>query len=125
MPGGRPTKYTPELIEKALHYLDAYEDEYEDKIPSVAGLSLVLGVRRETLHVWAKEEGKEQFSNILESINAKQERILISKGLTGEFNSNITKLVLGKHGFSDKQEVSGDPEKPLIPILNVTIGNKS
>ena len=34
-----------------------------------------------------------------------QRLVLLNKGLTGEFNSNITKLVLGKHGFHDKREV--------------------
>ena len=97
----RPTKYKPELIEKAYLYLEKYE-EYGDTIPSVAGLAVLLEVRRETLHVWAKEEGKEEFSNILATLLAKQERVLMNKGLSGEFNSNITKLVLGKHGYHDK-----------------------
>ena len=35
----------------------------------------------------------------------KQEKDLINKGLTGDFNSTITKLILTKHGYSDKQDI--------------------
>lgn len=113
----RPTKYTPELLEKAKEYIDVYNSKYEHAIPSVAGLSIALGVRRETCHVWAKEDGKEEFSNILDTINANQEQILISSGLIGAFNPQITKLVLGKHGYSDKssQELTGANGEALIP----------
>ncbi len=89
---GRPTKYTKELIEKAKDYVDNYM-EHEDMIPSIASLSLVLGVDRSTLYAWEKEY--KEFSYILADIKAKQEKILINKGLSGDFNSNITKLVLG------------------------------
>jgi len=99
---GRPTKYTDELIEKAKSYITDYV-KYEDVIPSIASLSLVLGVTRTTLYEWEKEH--KDFSYILADIKAEQEKVLISKGLSGEFNSNITKLVLGKHGYHDKQDV--------------------
>ena len=39
MPGGRPTKYTPELIEKAWDYYENYE-HYGDMIPSVVGMAV-------------------------------------------------------------------------------------
>ena len=102
MSGGRPTKYNDELFNKAKAYLTDYV-MYEDMIPSIASLSLVLGVSRTTLYEWEKEH--EEFSYILEDIKAKQEKVLISKGLSGDFNSAITKLVLGKHGYHDKQDV--------------------
>jgi hypothetical protein len=38
------------------------------------------------------------------STSAKQERQLISGGLTNEFNSAITKMMLTKHGYTDKTE---------------------
>ena len=76
-------------------------------IPSIAGLSEYVSVARETLQVWKKEKGtplKIEFSNILESMLAKQERLLLAAGLQGAWNSNIVKLILGKHGYSDKLE---------------------
>ena len=111
---GRPTDYNDSILEKANDYLENYES-YEDVIPSVAGLASVLGIARSTVYDWAKQEEKKEFSDILQEILSKQERVLINKGLTGDFNSNITKLALGKHGYSDKQETDltsgGNPVK--------------
>lgn len=113
---GRPTKYTPKLIKQARNYLKNYK-KFKDKIPSVVGLALVVGVRRETLHVWSGEDGKEEIAEIMADIQATQERVLINSGLDGTFNSNITKLVLGKHGYHDKQDTH-------IKEFNVSIGGK-
>ena len=113
-PGGRPSVYSVETLKITKDYLETYEQQ-GDKIPSVAGLAVVLGVRRETLHVWAKEEGKEEFSNILACLLAKQENILINRGLDGDFNPAITKLILGKHGYHERREteISGKDGKPI------------
>lgn len=101
---GRPTKYSKAILAKANDYLANYKTVYGDEIPSVVGLSLVLDIRRNTLYDWASQGDKEEFSNILEKINEKQHQVLISNGLNGSFNAQITKLVLGKHGYHDKQE---------------------
>jgi len=102
--GGRPTEYTPEMLVKAQDYVLNYE-KYGDAIPSQSGLAIHLDLHRETLRVWGKDKEKHEFIGILERIQAKQEVVLINKGLTGDFNSNICKLALGKHGYSDKQEL--------------------
>ena len=107
MTAGRPSKYTEELLKKAEDYLLNYHSKHGDIIPSISGLSLVLNVSRETVHAWGRDGKKPEFSDILEKINAKQEKELINGGLSGEMNANITKLVLGKHGYSDKQETKG------------------
>jgi len=51
----------------------------------------------------------QEFSDILKELDADQEIKLLNSGLTGDFNSTITKLILTKHGYSDKtqQELSG------------------
>lgn len=104
MPAGRPTKYSQEMVEKAQAYLDgAYADD-GSVIPSAAGLSLYLGISRETAHTWAKDPEKAEYSDIFQNIQAKQEQMLLSNGLTGDFSAAIAKLALGKHGYSDKQE---------------------
>ena len=115
MPAGRPTLYSPEVVAKATHYLEHFnEDPYNDEIPSVCGLSLAIKVSRSTVYTWDTEE-KQEFSDILENINARQHQELINKGLNGTFNSNICKLALGKHGYSDKNEIAGKDGAPLIP----------
>lgn len=121
---GRPTKYTPELLKKAKKYLNDYE-HHKAKFPSHIGLALYLNIGTSTLYEWAEQKNKKPFTDILEEITQKQHQMLIGGGISGEFNSNITKLVLGKHGYHDKQELSTDPKNPLVPILNVSISNKS
>jgi len=103
MTTGRPTLYTPKLVEAAWDYVNDGWITAGDKVPTVAGLACEIGVARETCHAWAKDESKE-FSNILKAIAKKQERELVNNGLTGDFVAPITKMMLTKHGYSDKVE---------------------
>jgi hypothetical protein len=104
---GRPTLYSQEIIDKSLDYLENFAN-YGDLIPQIAGLALHLGVRRDTLYEWAKEDGKEEFSDIFEAVKGKQEKTLINGSLGGELNPAISKMLLTKHGYSDKQEINTD-----------------
>lgn len=100
---GRPTDCTPELIQKAKDYIDGgYEDE-GDLIPSIAGMACSIGMHRDTLHTWAKEKDH-PFSDIYKDVMQKQERKLVNGGLGGDFTPAITKMILTKHGYSDKIE---------------------
>ena len=101
---GAPSSYIPEkTIFMAEKYLEEYKDNNE-LIPSIAGLALYLGVSRSTVHLWATQEDKKEFSDTLEKIKARQEVLLLSGGLGGTMNSTITKLALANHGYSDKIE---------------------
>lgn len=124
MPAGRPTDYTPELIEKARKYIGGQWEIEGDAIPSIAGLAVYLKKSRETLRAWSHEEGKEEFSAMLGEMLAKQENILLSRGLTNEHNPTITKLVLSKHGYSDKieQETKHDVTDPMKDLLGYVAG---
>lgn len=97
---GRPTKYNDEVVKKSYEYIDNYA-KYDDMIPSIEGLAEVLDLCRETLYDWSKQDDK-VFSDILKKLLSKQQKVLINNGLGGSFNAQITKLVLGKHGFHDK-----------------------
>ena len=97
-----PTKYSKEIVEKAQAYINDYE-MYGDMIPSIEGMAEHLGLHRDTLYDWASQESKE-FSDILGRCMQVQQKTLVNKGLNNTFNSAITKLVLGKHGFHDKME---------------------
>ncbi len=111
---GRPKEYNEDTVKKAQQYLDECVDTYtvtkegeegtlkKVNIPSIAGLALYLNIARETVYDW--RDKYPEFSDILGHILAEQERRLISNGLSGAYNSNITKLVLGKHGYHDKQD---------------------
>lgn len=104
---GRPTKLNDEMIEKANHYVDHFE-EYGDPVPSVEGLAMELRVHRSTLYDWASKKDH-PFSDILERCNQQQTRTLFRGSLVGDMNANITKLMLGKQGYSEKsiQELTG------------------
>lgn len=104
MPAGRPTKYNELTMEVAENYLQHHTD-FGDLVPSNEGLSAVLCINSDTLYDWAKDPEKPAFSEMLRRIKDTQRRLLIAKGLSGEFNSAITKLILTKHGYSDKTEV--------------------
>ena len=95
----RPSKYNPEIQAKADDYAQNFM-AYGDPVPTVAGLSDALDIARSTLYLW--QEQHPEFSDTLERIDRRQQKFLIAGGLTNEFNSAITKLMLHNHGYSDK-----------------------
>ena len=128
MPGGRPTKYSEEVLEQAREYIASCVDKItkyqsgEDKngnpiysfkcevnLPKAEGLARYLGVSRKTLYNWADKN--EEFLHILEAINQEQVERLINKGLSGDYNSNIARLVLAKHGYKQEMDLTSDGEK--------------
>ncbi|MEY0929267.1 DNA-packaging protein [Providencia rettgeri] len=120
---GRPSKFAESLV-KAKEYLMGGYEAVGDVVPSVAGLSCYLGVSRKTVYEWVKEST--DLSDTLEGILAMQENKLINKGLNGDFNPTITKLMLANHGYSEKQEVdhkSSDSSMSPTKIVLVAGGN--
>lgn len=119
---GRPSSYKPDMAEKARRYIANHED-FDDPVPTVAGLACVLGVVRDTCYAWAKDADKPEFSDILGELAQKQERVLIARGLVGDFNAPITKMMLTKHGYSDKLEsdhTSSDGSMTPKPAVDLT-----
>lgn len=104
-PGGRPTEYSEEKLDLARAYLDGGWELEGDVVPQIAGLALAMGVHRDTLYEWASHDDKPEFSDIFMRVKHMQERRLVSGGLSGDFNPAITKMLLTKHGYSDKQEI--------------------
>lgn len=113
MSAGRPTDYSDDVLTEARAYLTGFKELHDHAIPSAVGLAKVLGIARSTLYLWAEEH--EEFSDILSMLKSNQELELLNKGLTGDFNSTIAKLILTKHDYSDKaqQELSGPEGKPI------------
>jgi hypothetical protein len=113
MTAGRPTKYNKGVLQKAEAYINHYDD-HGDAVPTAAGLACVLRVGKRTLYSWAERHA--EFQHTLDKLNATQERVLTSHGLTGNFSSVITKLMLCNHGYSDKKEtqLAGGDGKSLF-----------
>ncbi len=115
-PIGRPGELTAEVMECAWAYVKGGFRDVPNQIPSVAGLAFVLGRRRETLYDWGRRN--QNFSDILDAISTTQEMMLLDGGLSGDFNSSVTKMILTKHGYSDKQETSvSSPDGSLKPTV--------
>lgn len=115
MPAGRPTTYSEILLEKAQDYLKVLPAD--EVIHTVAGLAVYLGISRDTVYEWAKEEDergkltKPEFSDIVVQILANQEKSLVNKGLEGKFNATISKLLLAKHGYKEESDVTSGGDK--------------
>lgn len=141
--GGRPTEYSEEILEKTREYIDSCEDEqiqlvkqsneqkgyemYENKLkvklPSIEGLSLFLKVSRQRIYDW--ENKFNEFRDIIEELRAKQAKVLLENGLSGDYNPTITKVILTKHGYREGiDQTTNDKDLPT-PILNVLPENNS
>lgn len=99
----RPTTYDQEIENKAWQYVESGWIELNHRTPSVVGLCQYINRSKSIIYDWAKDPEKE-LSDILEAIAEKQEAELLNNGLSGDFNSTITKLMLTKHGYHDKQD---------------------
>ena len=125
-PVGRPNTTAQEQTERnetAKKYVFGGWQDVGDVVPSIAGLACFMGVTRETIYAWRDKDSA--FSDILNSVMALQERGLINGGLAGGFNGPVTKMMLTKHGYSDKIEQdnkssdgSMTPKAPAYKIVN-------
>lgn len=133
----RPTTYDKKFITKAREYLDKCKDELDIvmsqevttakdisqevtlsetkttkvwlpniKLPSIEWLAKYIGVSRSNIYKWKDEHS--DFSDILEEILEEQAERLINMWLAGRYNWTITKLLLAKHWYIEKQEVDNN-----------------
>ncbi len=131
----RPTIYSNEIIEKTKEYIDSAINSYEVgtrprvkdgkhqgeeeylqsilRIPTLEGLAFHLGIHKDTIQDWKSQEDKQEFSVLIDRLLQKQADCLISKGLSGEYNPTIAKVLLTKHGYREGTELSGTNGEPL------------
>lgn len=127
--GGRPTKLTPEVLEKARGYVQWCEENPLKKLlmggkevdakrpPTVAGLACHLKVGKRTIYDWEKEN--KEISHVLEDIRATAERILSEQGLTGNYNPLMAKFLLSAdHDKREKSDVTSDGKALPAPIYS-------
>lgn len=137
MPGGRPTTYKPEYIDKIDEYLAqcvdeqyqliksegdktvSYENKIKVKLPSIEGYSIFIDVALRTIDSW--RDNNLEFLRALEKITRKQKEQLIKSGLSGDYNSTIAKLILSSnHGMVERKDMTTDGKQLPTPILPMT-----
>lgn len=118
----RPTKYKEEYIAAVDAYLaqhvdtpyqvvkyksktgESYDHKLAVKLPTKEGFALYLGVDSDTINNWATQHN--EFFVALRKIHAEQHTRLLNKGLSGEYNSTIAKLILSSnHGYAEKKNI--------------------
>jgi hypothetical protein len=120
----RPTDYNEAILELSKSYLKNLPKE--EKVHSIEGLADYLDISRTTIYDWISQEDKAEFSYIVGQILNKQGKTLINKGLIGEFNQSITKVMLTKHGYREGIEQTGkDGEKLTVQLINYEDSNNS
>lgn len=110
---GRPTIYTTEMLDEAFEYLRLFDIPQHEReglvsqevIPTVVGLCRHIKRSKSTVYSWLKDDDKGDFLDIVSAIEESQHISLVSGGLASTFNPMITKLILSKHGYSEKMEV--------------------
>jgi len=117
--GGHQSPYTKEIIES---YADKFLEWLKD--PSHVWLkdfALDNDFDPDFLSVWAKKN--ERFGGAYRLAKARQESRLVNGGLLSTYNGSIVKLVLANaHGWTDKQQLSGDAVNPLSFIMQMADG---
>jgi len=131
--GGRPTKYSKKILQKTQEYINSCEDQerqivkqsnaekgYEMydtklvvKLPTIEGLAVHLRINRDTIYTWCQDH--KEFSDIIEELKAKQADRLLNNGLSGDYNPTIAKVLLTKHGYIERKELTGKDGKDLMP----------
>lgn len=127
MPGGRPTAYNTTYLDKVKEYMKACPD----KVPSLCGFAMTLDVCESTLKKWKALSVKDldpdkypqfdEFLHLLDKLMDLQKITALNGGVSGDWNSTIAKLVLTKHGYSDKTETKHEGLEAIMPVINVTL----
>lgn len=130
---GYNQKYTKEVDRYLKENVDLVDVVYEEgvdkpenqskvKLPTIEGFGRFIGVPRRTIYEWRDKHI--EFSHTLDKILIEQQERLINKGLAGDYNPTIAKLILSSnHGMAERKDVtSGDLP---IPLLNAIRDNDS
>lgn len=121
---GRPTLYSEELLERAYEYIENLPED--EVVHSIEGLGLYIGISRDTVYEWEKDNEKLDFSDIVSEVRQLQAKTLVNSGLSGKFSSPITKVMLTKHGYREGIDQTSDGKQLPTPILGgITLEKES
>jgi len=118
--GGKPKKYTTEVVEKfADDLLEWYKIE---KNIWFKDFCLENGLHPDYLRDWSSSN--EKFRNAYDLAYLIQESKIFNGSLLNKLNTTMSKMALCNwHGWSDKTEtkISGDPINPVILLYQEAI----
>ena len=63
-------RFNNELLMMTYDYIKNHE-KFGDKIPSIEGLAIMLGVSTRSIYIWENDPDNVEFSEALESLRAK------------------------------------------------------
>lgn len=124
-PTGRPTKLTPELMEKASGYLDwvktqpilTSDGKEVERTPKLISLARYLGIDKNTVTNLRKVS--EEFNNICDGIQDAYEECLIDHGLAGNYQPRVATFLLSADiGKREKTDVTTDGQAINVSITS-------
>lgn len=124
--GGRPTKYTSDILLQVGEYLATCGRE-NTELPTIEGLCIFLDIDDDTCVEWSKKY--KEFSASVKDIMRRQKNQLINDGMYGgkEINSGMAIFLLkANHGMieTEKKILSGDSNSPLtVKVLDYGSNN--
>ena len=110
---GRPSKYNAKVPKCLRIYTTKCLDKGE--FPTIEGFSAHLGVGTRTLYDWQAEYP--DFSQTMDELRDIQKHLLISKGLTGNYNTRFAMFLLkANHGMAEKDPMIAATQNSFMGI---------
>ena len=113
---GRPTKYNPEMLQKAQKYVDNCQNS--DKVPYIEELALKLDINDDTIVEWTGHH--EEFSATVKKLRLIQ-KLRLKQGSLEKRLHPATSIFLLKvnHGLDEKKpDVSPEPVKIVVTYVD-------
>lgn len=99
---GRPTRYVTKFPVCVTDYTNNCLKD--SKFPTIEGLAHHLGIGTRTIYDW-REQHKD-FSQTIETLLDAQKQLLITNGLTGNYNARFAMFLLkANHGMTEKETI--------------------
>ena len=119
----RPTNYNEEVLQATRDYVDAYANGQGNRsVPTIVELSRLIKRSKSTVYEWIGHSDKAEFADLVSQIEDLQHEVLVDGGLAGGFNPAVTKMMLTKHGYSDKQEIDLHATADVTPWADIGTG---
>ena len=109
----KKVRYSVDKVAVAHDYVANHEENYDDVIPTRAGLAIALNVSKSTVYMWAKTY--DDFRACVDKLDAKHENMIIQGSLKGEYNNAAARVLLTKATAGDTDKVDQSVRQPMDP----------